>query len=447
MILNKKVQILAETIKRLLTCRADDNLKNILTKAHTADIAVVLEELEMESQVKVISLLKDSIAQADVLSKMSLAKTALLLEKLGVPASANILHHVSPDDLADILEELTGELSAGILLQLKKEDAEEVEELIRHAPDTAGGIMSPEVFSLSEEITVEEAIKKIQQARDVETVFYVYVVNAQGHLVGVLSLKKLLLASPAQLLHDVMEKDPVRIRIDEDQEEVARVVSRYDYLSVPVVDERNKLVGVITVDDVIDVIREEATEDILLMTGADRKAITGDSFGKRLLNRFSWFLILLVGGIIASEVVGFYFQGSFSMRLLVSFIPLVLGLGSSISRQSTAIFLSTLSEGSPAQMGEQVAREISLAGLLGLFYGILLGLFIHFRYEFEWLIVAIMGILLMVTMVLSALIGTYVPQIFRRVGFDPAVASSFATVFVHIVSLWAYFAWVSYWIA
>ncbi|MDO8494357.1 MAG: magnesium transporter [Deltaproteobacteria bacterium] len=445
--MNKKVQILAETIKRLLSCRADDNLKNILAKAHTADVAAVLEDLDVEDQAKIFSLLKDAAVQAEVLSKLSLANASPLLEKMGASAAAKILHDVSPDDLADILAALPSELSEAILLKLKKEDAEEVEELIRFAPDTAGGIMSPSVFSLLEETTIEEAIKKIQQDRDVETFFYAYVVNHQGHLVGVLSLKKLLLSLPQQQIGDVMEKDPVRIRIDEDQEEVARIVSRYDYLSVPVVDESNKLVGVITVDDVIDVIREEATEDILLMTGADKKAMTEDSFWKRLLKRLPWFSILLAEGILASEVVAYYFHGSLPMRVLVAFVPMILGLGSGVARQSTAIFLSTLREGGGlSKISSPVTREIFLTGLLGFFYGNLLGLFVHFRYGYGWGFLAVAGFLLMLVVILAALIGIFVPRMFRRVGIDPAFASSFATVFVHIFSLWAYFAWVRYWI-
>ena len=445
--ITKKVQVLSETIKKLLHCHADENLKNILAKAHHADIATVLSEMDVAGQTQIFLLLKNTEQMATVLSELQLDLVSGLLEHLGAEKSAEILSHVSPDDAADILEQLPEDLSSAILLRLKKEEAEEVEELIRYRPDTAGGIMSPEVFSLEEEMTVAEAIEQLQQARSVETVFYLYVVNMQGQLVGVLSLKKLILAARTIKLKEIMDKDPVRVRVDEDQEEVARTVSRYNYLSLPVIDSSNALVGVVTVDDVIDVIKEEATEDLLLMTGAGKEAMTESTVMESLKKRMPWFLVTLVGGLIASEVIVRFTPFITKVGLLAGFIPLVLAMGGNIGTQSMTIVVSSLTRGqcSLSQVWDAMFHEFRLALILGVSYGFLLALFIGLRYgTWPFLPVAI-GVALALSMIIAVAVGTSIPILFKKIGIDPAVATGpFVTTLVNIFCMWVYFALATY---
>ncbi|OGQ04653.1 MAG: magnesium transporter [Deltaproteobacteria bacterium RIFCSPLOWO2_12_FULL_44_12] len=440
--LNKKVQVLSETIKKLLHCHADENLSKILAKAHAADIAYVLGQLDVVSQAHVFSLLKNSEQGAKVLAEMEMTLVTPLLENLGGQKASEILSYVSPDDAADILENLPGELSSTILLSLKKEEAEEVEGLIRYRPDTAGGIMSPDFFALHEELTVEQAIQKIQQSRDVETMFYVYVVNSQGHLMGVLSLKKLILNGPKIILKEVMDKDPIRVRLDEDQEEVARTVSRYNYLSVPVVDDANKLVGVITVDDIIDVIKEEATEDLLLMAGADKGAMVPAPLWITLKKRMPWYLVTLLGGLIASEVIARFYSSISKVSLLAGFIPLVLSMGGNIGTQSMAIVVSSLSVGrlSAPKIFSVMFKEFRLAVILGLVYGLVLAAFTHFRYGVPSFLPLAIGSALALSMVISVCLGSSLPLLFQKLGLDPAIASGpFVTTLVNIFCMWTYF--------
>lgn len=441
--LSKKVQVLSETIQKLLQCDAIDNLQNLLAKAHEADIAYVFGQFDVEDQAKILSLLKPD-KQADVVSEISLHQVAALLQFLGAEKSAGLLEKISPDDLADILEALPPEQAGAILLSLKKEEAAEVEDLIQYRPDTAGGIMSPNVFSLVDEMTVEEAIQAIHTGREeFETVFYLYVVNGQGHLVGVLSLKKLILGGPRTRLADLMDKDPVRVRLHEDQEEVARTVSRYNFLSLPVVDDANHLVGVITVDDVIDVIKEEAQEDMLLMTGAEKGAVQRKiPIWVRLRTRLPWFFVTLVGGLIASEVIYGFAGTTENLAMLAGFIPLILTMSGVIGRQSMTIALTVI-EGeriSWEQIWQSLWKEFRLALIIGLSYGSLLGIFIHLRHGGGLEIPLAIGVCLTLTMMAAVLIGTFKPLLFKKAGLDPVAASGpVVTTLVHIVSIWIYF--------
>ncbi|MDO8527305.1 MAG: magnesium transporter [Deltaproteobacteria bacterium] len=439
--LSKKMQVLTETVKKLLHCHADENLKNILAKAHEADIAFCLAQLNVEEQVQVFALLQDAQKRAKVLSELQPDQVASFLQNLGAQKAADILNLVSPDDAADILEKLADTFSSEILLLLKKEEAAEVESLIRYRPDTAGGIMSPEVFSLPEDLTVAEAIEKIQQSRDVETVFYVYVVNPQGHLVGALSLKKLILAPPKTLLRDIIDKDPIRVRLGEDQEEVARIVSRYNFLSLPVVDEANKLVGVITVDDVIDVIKEEATEDILLMTGAEKEAMEKTGLKISLKKRMPWFLVTLVGGFMVSEVIDKFSSSLVRVSLLAGFIPLLLSMGGSMGTQSMVVVMSSLNSRRMnfVQVWSVVFKEFKLALIMGVFYGLVLALFIYLRYGEQPHLPLALGSVLVLTMILSVAMGTFIPLLFQKMGVDPAVATGpFVTTSINIFCMWIY---------
>lgn len=439
---SRKIQVLSETVKKLISCDATENLKNILAKAHQADIAFVLAELPLEHQALAFSLLRDPGQKAQVLSELRREQATPLLEHLGAKPAAEILEFVSPDDLADILEALPDPLSQEILIHLKKEEALEVENLISYPPETAGGIMSPNVFALNEDLTVKKSIQQIQKSRKVETVFYVYVVNEQQHLVGVLSLKKLILAPPEALLKEVMDKDPIRVRLNEDQEEVARTVSRYNYLSLPVVDDSNHLVGVITVDDVIDVIQEEAAEDMLLMAGVNPEAPHDVSLKAGLLKRLPWFLVTLVSGFAAAEIIAAYFSSQNNFYLLAGFIPLILGMGSGIGTQSMTVVISTFSmeRTSLFQMWPLIFKELRLATLIGVTCGFFFAFYFYFRFDAAWWFAYAIGFALASTMVLAVMIGLAIPLLFKKVGVDPAgAARTFVTAGIQIFCLWVYF--------
>src|SRR5206468_1645038 len=249
------------------------------------------------------------------------------------------------DEAADFMAARPHELQDPVLAAMPREDASAIQRLLLYPPDTAGRIMTPDVFALSEDLTIEQAIRSLQQQRDLEMAFYLYVVDDRGHLVGVLSLRQLLVNDPAKKLRDVMTTDVIKVRTDMDQEEVAKVVSKYDIIAVPVVDEQSRLVGVITIDDVIDVVREEATEDFYKMAGTSDEEKVQRSILKSARSRLPWLFTSFFGGLSVAFVVGAY-QGILSrMVILAGFFPVILGMGGNIGTQSSTIIVRGLATG------------------------------------------------------------------------------------------------------
>lgn len=286
-----KLQRLLETVQRLIRRGAHPNLARLLGKIHPADIAHLFRYLDLKDQRVLFNLIPDREIAGAVLVEVDHGTGAQLLESLEKETITEVLQELPYDDAADIIQNMPEELAEEILHLMEDEDSDEIEELLKYAEDTAGGIMATEIFSLNEELTVREAIQAIQDAEDAEMVFYLYVTDEHGHLVGVLSLRQLLTVPPSRKLKDIMGREVISVQTGTDQEEVARVVEKYDILAVPVVNDTNKLMGIITVDDVIDVLREEATEDIYKMVGSsDEELLLGNQALKIARLRLPWLI-------------------------------------------------------------------------------------------------------------------------------------------------------------
>src|ERR671911_1450345 len=274
----RKIDVVLDSVRRLLRVGATANLVNLLHKQHPADLAQVFSELPDKDRQSAFSLLveRNSKLAMEALSELGPEGGAALLAHRSAEEIARLLHDLPSDDAAAIIDNLPEPLSAAVLELIEKRPGDEVGELLEYDEQTAGRIMNPKVFALSEDMTAGEAITTLQGSRDVEVVFYLYIIDARRHLVGVVSLRRLLLVSPTTPLKRIMTTDIISVRADMDQEEVARQVASYNLLAIPVVDEENKLAGVITVDDIIDVIKDEATEDIYRLAGVagDEPAFT-----------------------------------------------------------------------------------------------------------------------------------------------------------------------------
>src|ERR671911_961186 len=298
----RRIDVVLDSVKRLLRIGATANLLNLLQKQHPADLAQVFGSLLDTERQAVFSLLVERSGRLamEAVSEMGPEEGAKLLTGRSAEEIARLLQEIPSDDAAALMNYLPEELSTEVLELMRRRESGQVESLLEYGEQTAGRIMNPQVFALSEDLTVGEAITALQSNRDVEMVFYLYVVDDRRHLVGVTSLRRLLLVAPSTPLKRIMTADIISARVDTDQEEVARQVASYNLLAIPVVDEENKLVGVITVDDVIDVIKEEATEDIYRLAGVagDERAFTpaGESFRKRL----AWLGIKLVKAFVAA---------------------------------------------------------------------------------------------------------------------------------------------------
>jgi len=323
-----KLQILVETTRRLIRRQATANLKRIMGKTHPADIAHLFEYLNEREQRVLFDLIEDSEKAAEVLSEIDEALIAQLLEGMDKQRITEILQAMSSDDRADFISELPEELAEEILSLMAKKQSEQVEDLLSYQEDTAGRIMTHDFFALADETSAREAIEALQKASEAEMVFYVYVIDDRGHLVGVISLRQLITVPPTMKLKDIMVTDVISVRTDMDQEEVAKVAEKYNILAVPVVDEENKLVGIITVDDIIDVIREEATEDIMKMAGTrEDEFVYRDNVLKVSRFRLPWILTNLLGGLITGYLLWLFKITIRDVLALITFIPVITAMG------------------------------------------------------------------------------------------------------------------------
>jgi magnesium transporter len=440
--LSERNKILVESIKRLLRRDATTHLRKIVDKTHAADMSVVFRSLPLSSQQKLFDMIEDTQQKGVLFSELDEDIFFNFIEGMDLDELVEILEQMPTDDVADIIGRLPKEKSDTILEKMKKEGSEEVEDLLRYGDDTAGGIMVPDFIALKEDTTAKEAIKSLQKEHlDVEMPFYLYVVDDHGRLVGVSSLRQLVVVHPETPLKQFMTTDVFSVETGMDQEEVAKIVARYDILAVPVVDDTNRLVGIVTVDDIIDIIREEATKDILKMAGAGEEFIETQSVFKSTKTRLPWLFASCVGGIIAFFIIS-RFEGSLSkLAYLAAFIPVIMNMGGNIGTQSSSIVVRGLATGqlNVRDIWAVVFKELSVGFILGIVYGFIIGMVAQFRYD-SWGLALSVGLSVICSMSVAALLGSIVPMAFARINIDPAVASSpFVTTSVDIISVFFYF--------
>jgi len=440
--LTDRNKILVESVKRLLRRGATSNLGKIVNKTHAADLSVVFRSLTLAEQRRLFNLITDVEQKGIVFSELDEDAFQDLIEDMKIEEIVRILESMPADDIADIIGRLPEDRSKTILERMKKAESEEVEGLLRYEDDTAGGIMVPDFIALKEDITAKEAIESLQKEHsDVEMPFYLYVVDEYGKLVGVSSLRQLVVVPPETALKEFMSTDVLSVQTDMDQEEVAKIVARYDILAVPVVDGANRLVGIVTVDDVIDILRKEATEDILKMAGAGEEFVETKSIFKSTRIRLPWLFASCMGGIVAFFIIGKFEDSLLKFTYLAAFIPVIMGMGGNIGTQSSTIVVRGLATGrlNVRDIWSVVFKELSIGLILGLVYGSMIGIVAQFRYSLLALAVSV-ALAVLSSMSLAALVGSLVPMAFARVNIDPAVATGpFVTTAIDIISVFFYF--------
>ena len=444
--LHAEVNVLLDTFRRLLRRRARTNLEKLTIKTHPADLALLFRHFSDEERQQVFTVIQKTETVGEFLPELDESIVGALLEPLDASAVVILLEEVSADDRADILNLLPEEKANSVLKAFDSEESEELEELMSYAPDTAGGIMSVDPFSLSENTTAAEAVTNIQSSEDAEMVFYLYVTDEKEKLTGVVSLRDLVVAPPNSTLKSFMLTNVVAVTTDTDQEEVARQVSRYNLLAIPVVDADNTLLGIVTVDDVVDVIREEATEDFLQMAGIgkDREILMKSTWENARL-RLPWLFASWIGGTAAVYIIGWYQEMLTSIVALAAFIPVIVGMGGNIGTQSSTIIIRGIATGRVqlAQASKVILKEIGVGVLLGVFYGILLGIVAYFKFieiEEPMKLGLVVGLAIFASMLIATSIGTLVPILLRKVDVDPAIASGpFVTTSTDVLGILLYF--------
>ncbi len=431
---------IVDDVEYLASEKDNGMILNILIGNHPADIAEIVRNLSKENRKYVFGLL-DADTASEVLMQMDEVTREELVSQLHYDRLSEIVDEMPSDDATDFVAELPEDLAERVLESIDREDSAEVKELLRHEEDTAGGIMALEFVAVSEDETVDEAISEIRaKAEETDAVYNVYVVDKDGVLVGVLPLNTLILAKPGEKVKRIMDTKLVSVPTDMDQEQVANLFRRYDLVSVPVVDHEGKLIGRITIDDIVDVMQEEASEDIQKMAGlTEEEAIRETSAMRISMLRLPWLLVAFVGEMLSALVLSKFEASLKEVFIAAFFIPLMMAMGGNSGIQASTIVVRGLALGelNPADTLQRLFKEMRVSLINGAVCGILLWAVVSFLGEPRF--GTILGIVMLIVILNASLVGASVPLILNRFGVDPAIATGpFITTFNDVIGLFIY---------
>ncbi len=399
-------------------------LRALLGEMEPEDIAEILGEFSVDDKLIIFNSL--DVGKAAVVLDDTDSPTRLqILQKLDSDKLAKILDEMPVDEAADVVEEVPEEEREDILDLMEKEDAEEVEEILSYPEDTAARVMNPDFVYVREENDVEDAISHIRSLEIEGEIFYVYVVDDEMRLRGIVPIRKLLTAPKGTLIHSIMEtKDIHSILVDKDREEAALMIKKYDLTSLPVVDHEGKLVGRITVDDIIDVIDEEMAEDISRMTGTIEEEHGTETTMKATQNRLPWLITCMLGSIITGLVIQMFEVTLEETIALVSFIPVITATGGNSGVQASTVVVRGIALGhlDLTKIGEEVWRQLKIAITLGLVCGIVLTALANF-WKRNSVVGMIVGLSILLVVIWSNITGVVIPMTFKKLRIDPAIAS------------------------
>lgn len=431
---------LIEEVKSLIEHENRQALEKILDDMRAADAADLIEHLGADERLFIFNLLEPEGA-GDVFVEIEPPVQERILKDLDNQAISEIVQELDSDDAADLVGDLPAERAKEIIETVGDDVSEELEKLLPYPEDSAGGIMGLEFVAVKADATVKEAIEIIREkSKDVEYLYYVWVVDDYGKLVGVISLKDLILEPPERRISEIMNPEVISAHVNTDQEEVAQLVKKYDLVNIPVVDEHHRLVGRITHDDIIDVIEEEADEDISLMAGVIDQEIAEDSTVKISKARLPWLIMGLFGGILAALVIN-QFESSLEKIIALSFFfPVIMAMGGNTGTQAATVVVRGLATGDIDLMnvGKRLWREMRVALINGLICGALLGLIVGLWLS-DYGLGSIVALALILIVIISGFIGSAVPLALKRLNVDPALATGpFVTTSNDILSLFIY---------
>jgi magnesium transporter len=424
-----------EAIRLLLERGPRGRLSAALAAVHPADIARLLGELPLEHQVEIIRMLSPDRA-GEVLSEADDQTLLDLVRALGAGQVSRILERMPPDHAAEVVEELSEEEARAVLGLMGGERSAEVQELLEHPEGTAGRLMSPGGVTVPEGATAAQAIEQIRKSAREERSFEVYVVDDQQRVVGVVPLRRLLVADPATPVRALREP-VVAVRPETDGEEVARLVARYDLLAVPVVDDGGRLLGTISVEDIIDVLDEEASEDIFRLAGSDVEELERRPPARIALMRLPWLLATVAIELGAGAVIHAYDATLSRVILLASFMPVIQAISGNTGLQSVTMVVRGLATGHVRleRWWEPLRRQLQTTAIIGVVCGALVGL-VGALWHGTAAFGVVVGVSMFVSVNLSGLAGTGIPMLSRRLGFDPAMtAGPFETAFQDVIGV------------
>ncbi len=417
-------------------------LETILHEIHFADIAEIMNDLDTSEAIYIFNLL-DSEITAEILLELDEEVRETILSTLSAKEIAEELDELDTDDAADIIAELPQSKKAQVISELEDvEHAKDIVDLLRYDENTAGGIMAKELVKVNENWNVLTCVKEMRhQAENVTRVHSIYVVDDEDRLKGRLSLKDLLTTSTKTQISDIYIKKVDYVRVETKDVEVARIMQKYDLEAIPVVDELGRLVGRVTIDDIIDIIKEEADKDYQLAAGISQDVEADDSILELTKARLPWLVLALFGGFISVKVLGIFEPMMESHRMLLFFTPLIAAMAGNVGVQSSAIVVQGLANNSiTGSLWNRLLKELSLSLLNGSILAGILILGSHFLLGYEFLIGITVSIALLSVIVIASLIGTFIPIILDKYGVDPALATGpFITTSNDIIGIIIYF--------
>lgn len=428
---------LMSDIEELARSRSDFLLLNILQDLYPADIAHIMNRLETKQAEYIFSLLP-SVTQSEVILELDDVHREHLLQTLPHPELTKLVRGMDSDDAADIVGELSEEKAEEVLGTMDVQDSSQVEELLRYDESTAGGIMAKELAVVHLRDTLKKAIQVVRRmAKEHKNIYTVYVVDDDGILVGSIALQDLLLYAPNKRVNKLMSTDVIRATTEVDQEEVAQIFKKYDIVSLPVTDKAGKLLGRITVDDIVDVLEEEHDEDVARMVGSDAEELERRSPTQIALLRLPWVLITLFIQLIAGVIIHHYNETLLRVILLASFMPVISAISGNTGLQSAAIIVRGIATGhvNLKRWRDPIKRQIQTTLIIGLVCGTVIGL-IGWAWDGNWIFGAVVGISMFISINFSGFVGTTIPMVSKSFGFDPALtAGPFETAFQDVVGI------------
>ncbi len=432
----------ARRLQWLIEEREWEELEKEIAKLHPHDLSEFVQSLKDEQRRQVLTRLSPKLV-AQFLPELKDEIQAELLELLPPRAAAELLLYLQPDERADVLSLLSPEVRQAIMRYMPEKLRKEARALLRHPSDSAGGLMTTRVLALPKDMTVEEAVRFIRRhAGEYETIYYLYVVDEKGKLVGVLSLRELVLAPGKRKLGEVMNPDVIAVPLEMDQEEVAKIVADYDLAAVPVVDKDGKLAGLVTVDDVVDVIEEEIVEDMgqIAGTGVGVDRLIEAPALEVVKARLPWLLVALLGdGLVAASILKRFEETLASVVALSLFVPAIMTMGGNVGLQTSTIFIRGLATKEINDRLRYLMREIRIGITMALLAGVAVAVFAQLIVG-KAVIGLIVGIAMFAAMSLASIMGVVIPWIFEKLNIDPAIASGpFMTTTQDITGLVVYF--------
>ena len=429
-------------LRKLLEQKNFQAAKALLVPIQPADIADAIEELPAVMQAIAFRLLSKDEA-IEVYEHLEPTVQESLLEDFKRSDVLDVINCMSPDDRVRLFDELPAKVVRQLFHHLSPEERDATALLLGYAANTAGRIMTPEYVSLKESWTVTQALERIRQvARSTETIYYLYIIDTSGHLNGILSLRELLTADLGICIHEIMNRDVVSVETNTDQEEVARIIQDYDLIAIPVVDRERRLVGIITVDDVLDILEEETTEDIYALGGLQSD---GDDYFRSNLftvarKRVVWLLVLLITNTATSAVIRSQEDVLEQVVALAAFIPLLIDTGGNVGAQSSTVIIRGLNT-NDAELRNRfgvIQREAIAGGLLGAMLGIIVTVWAYFLQGNLGVAIAV-GISLFAISLIASIAGAGLPFLFRSFKLDPALMSApFITTAVDVLGVLVY---------